>query len=82
MVQDPEHPSGPQNLERLVWSIDQLQVGTGPVTSVDALESGEHTITLSYRGPAPLSTSVRVVVRKAQTNPANAWPAWNPFEEH
>jgi hypothetical protein len=82
MVQDPEHPSGPQNLERLVWSIDQLQVGTGPVTSVDALESGEHTITLSYRGPAPLSTSVRVVVRKAQTDPANAWPAWNPFEEH
>jgi hypothetical protein len=60
------------------------------VTSVDPLESGEHTITLSYRmiddaphrtpaSRALPSASVRVVVARTKAVPANAWPAWNPF---
>ena len=49
LVQDPEHPSGPRDAERLVWTVDEREVGTGPLTSVDPLESGEHTISLWYR---------------------------------
>lgn len=86
LVQDPEYPSGPRDAERLVWTVDQREVGTGPLTSVDPLESGEHTIGLSYRfgagSPASSpSTSVRLVVAKARAIPANAWPDWQPFEE-
>lgn len=95
LVQDPEHPSGPRDAERLVWTVDEREVGTGPLTSVDPLESGEHTIGLSYRfvddSPATSrrgsgsrkspSTFVRVVVAKARAIPANAWPEWHPFEE-
>ncbi len=94
LVQDPEHPSGPLVADRLIWRVDDREVGTGPLTSVDPLESGEHTISLSYReiDDAPHtrhrrataarafpSTSVRIVVARAKAVPANAWPAWNPF---
>ena len=42
LVQDPEHPSGPRDAERLVWTVDERAAGTGPLTSVDSLEPGEH----------------------------------------
>lgn len=95
LVQDPEHPSGPLDAARLVWTVDEREVGTGPLMSVAPLESGEHTIGLSYRivddSPAASrrgsgsrqspSTFVSVVVAKARAIPADAWPAWHPFEE-
>jgi hypothetical protein len=90
LVQDPEHPSAPHDANRLIWRVDDREVGAGPLTSVDPLESGEHTITLSYRvvddtprrttaSRALPSASVRVVVAQAKAVPANAWPTWNPF---
>jgi hypothetical protein len=83
LVQDPEHPSGPRDAERLVWTVDEREVGTGPLTSVDPLESGEHTISLWYRlvDDPPQNArrrsesrtfpraSVRIVVAKARAFP-------------
>lgn len=95
VVEDPEQPSGPLSKERLAWSVDGNDAGTGPLTSIDPLERGQYTIKLSYRGyddhptvrdgdseaPASSSATVRITVAEADAVPANAWPDPDPFAE-
>jgi hypothetical protein len=94
LVQDPERPATPREAERLVWTVDGREVGSGPVASVDPLEAGEHTVGLSYRSMdedalthrdadsrGSSGTMVRIVVAEATAVPANAWPDRDPFAD-
>ena len=92
-VQHPEHPSGPLQDQRLIWTVDEREVASGPMTSVDPLKPGEHVIGLSYRfgkdgSETPRGDTdardlrnarVRIVVHETAAAAADAWPTWSPF---
>ncbi|MCU1431725.1 MAG: hypothetical protein JWP95_830 [Actinotalea sp.] len=79
-VVDREDPRGPLDAERLVWTVDGEQVGTGPVTSVDRLDAGRHEVTLTYRAEEEASATVRFRVSDADGPTADEWPEWDTVD--
>jgi len=76
-AEDPEHPDRVRDADRLLWTVDEREVGHGPITSVDSLEPGRHEVVLTYRGEPAASVSVTVSVRETKEPTADQWPEWD-----
>lgn len=79
-AEDPEHPSAPRDVERLVWAVDGEQVAVGPSASVDGIEEGRHEVTLTYRGEREAQATVTLDVAKSDRTTAAEWEDWDPVE--
>jgi hypothetical protein len=75
---DPERAGGAKS-EDLVWLIDEKEVATGLIASVDGLAAGRHRVTLAYRSRPGAEASTTVSAKEAQTPTANNWPEWDPI---
>ena len=80
-VIDRERKGGPRYDEDVIWSVDEVEVGTGLITSVDGLAVGRHVVTVHYVADPGATTSVEIAVRRSKDTPAEAWPEWNPLVE-
>lgn len=79
-AEDPEHPEGVRDADRLQWTVDGSEVGSGPITSVDSLDPGRHEVVLTYRADPEASASVTVTVRENKEPTADQWPEWDVMD--
>ena len=84
-VEDLERPGRSREDDALVWMVDDREVGTGPVSSVDGLEAGRHEVVLAYRtrqkeGEEEARASVTVNVEPSSEPTADEWEDWDAVE--
>jgi hypothetical protein len=83
-VIDRERLGGPNLDSDLIWLVDGEQVGNGPITSIDGLAEGEHTIELVYADPSRdqrFVAATQVVSRRSKYATADDWDDWDPFDQ-
>jgi hypothetical protein len=63
--------------------VDDAEAGVGPISSVDPLLAGSHTVTLEYaaRGSEPVRVERSVTVEQSKVTPADAWTPVDPFAD-
>ena len=79
MVSDPERPGGAKG-DEVRWFVDELEVATGLLASVDGLSAGRHRVTMSYGERPRVEAGVTVQVEEAAVPTANEWEEWDPIE--
>lgn len=83
-VIDRERPGGPKLDDDLRWYVDGEPVGTGPITSIDGLAEGGHTIELVYvdaSGDRRFVAASQLVARRSKHPTADTWDDWDPFAQ-
>lgn len=81
LVLDPERAAGARPREDLVWLVDGDEAGREPVSGVDSLEPGRHSVVLRYMAGAGVDASVTVTVTPADVPAADEWAAWDAWAD-
>ncbi len=82
LVQHPESPSLPlRNSERTRWFVDGEPVATGTIGSLEALEEGEHVVTVTSAPDDGDETRAErtLTVLPAREQTVDEWPDHDPF---